>query len=88
MLVISGKLATEDEMPGKLFALIEEILLCLTIYIPSYNVKVDSGKALGLTKLMTDQVIAELVKEKDFGNMIMSVNLMRLVALLQSSFDQ
>ena len=75
-------------MPGKLFALIEEILLCLTIYIPTYTVKVDSSKALGLTKLLTDQVIAELVKEKDFGNMIMSVNLMRLLALLQSSFDQ
>ena len=39
VLTISAKLATEEEMPGKLFAIIEETVLCLSIYIGGYSVK-------------------------------------------------
>ena len=38
--------------------------------------------------MLTDQVVAEIVKAKEIGDMIMAVNLMRLIVLLQSSFDQ
>ena len=76
-------------MPGKLFALIEETVMCLSIYISGYSVKglEVTSKALALSKLLTDHVIAEIVKEKEFGNMIMAVNLLRLVTLLQSSHE-
>ena len=90
ILVVSAKLATEEEMPGKLFALIEETVICLSIYISGYRVKgqEDTSKTLALSKLLSEHVIAEVIKEKDFGNMIMAVNLLRLVTLLQSSNEQ
>ena len=90
VLTISAKLAAEEEMPGKLFAIIEETVLCLSIYIGGYSVKgqADMSKALALSKLLTDHVMAEVLKEKDFGNMIMAVDLLRLVTLLQSSYEQ
>ena len=78
-------------MPGKLFAVIEEIVLNLSVYIAGYSAnasQTDISKALGLSGVLAGYVIQEVVIEKEFGNMIMVVNLLRLVVLLQSSFDQ
>ena len=46
-----GKVASEDEMPGRSLALVEEIVLCLTTYGTSQE------KALALLGVISDAVV-------------------------------
>ena len=65
-------------MPGKLFALIEEILMTLVLF--SQNL--EGAKVTTLLQVINDTVVGQLIQEKDLGNILSALNLYRILALL------
>ena len=57
LLPVCAKLAQEDEMPGKLFALIEEILMTLVLF--SQNL--EGAKLNTLFHIINDSVVGQLI---------------------------
>ena len=82
MLPAIGKVAGEDEMPGRSLALVEEIVLCLTTYGTTQE------KAQALLGVISDVVVEPLVRDVEVGRCIMAVDLLRITALIQSRPDQ
>ena len=78
LLPVCAKLAQEDEMPGKLFALIEEILMTLVLF--SQNLEGEKMKTL--FQVINETVVGQLIQEKDLGNILCALNLYRIMALL------
>ena len=68
-------------MPGKLFALVEEVLLALSIYSEGLH---DAKLSALIEALMNNFVLPVLQNETPcLGNLINGLNLLRYFALLQ-----
>ena len=74
-----AKLAVEDDMPGKLFALIEELLITLVLFSEG----LEGAKLHALLKAVMDLVIVPVISERDLANILNSINLLRLFSLLK-----
>ena len=60
---VIAKLASEDEDPGKLFALLEEILMLMVLYSEGLT----DAKLQGLLTVIKDQVLTLVNEEPDLG---------------------
>ena len=60
---VLAKLASRDDMPGKLFTVIEEILILLVLYSDGLT----DAKLLGLLTVVKDQVITKVNEEPDLA---------------------
>ena len=60
---VLAKLASQDDMPGKLFTVIEEILILLVLYSDGLT----DAKLQGLLTVVKDQVITKVNEEPDLA---------------------
>lgn len=76
-----AKLALEDDMPGKIFALLEEILLALSLYSEGLQ----DAKLHALLEVVINKVVLPVMQGENpsLGNLVNSLNLLRFFALLQ-----
>ena len=79
---LSGQLATEDDMPGKFMSVIEESLMALVLF--SDGVAEGSPKMLQLQNVIKDSVVTQFIEDRDLSNILMSIQLLRFFALLQT----
>ena len=91
LLPLSAKLINEDEMPGKLFALVEETLMALVLYSEGLLLPVEvanqglagmTEKGVALVNVVKDSLVATVTRERDLGNILSSIDLLRFFALL------
>jgi len=75
-----AKLASEDEMPGKIFALLEEILMALYLFSDGFTS--DAHKVRAFTQLLKDKFISVVIQERDLGTILKTMGLLRFIALL------
>lgn len=78
---VCANLAIEDNEPGKLFAMLEELLLLLQLY----SVKYQEAKLLVLVQVISDSVVTPIMNnEPDIANVVNLMNMLRFFSLLQS----
>jgi len=70
----------EDDMPGKMFSLLEEILLAMTLFSEGLQ----DAKLQALLEVVMNKVVLPVMQGEDpsLSNIINSLNLLRFFALL------
>ena len=69
-------------MPGKHFAVVEEILMTLSLFSEGLG---DAGgaKMAQLMTMIKDVVVAPIIQEREIATLLKSISLLRFFALLQ-----
>ena len=67
-------------MPGKLFALLEEILMAL--YIVSAGFTSDPHKVQSFSQMLKEKFVSVVVEDRNLGTILKSMCLLRFMALL------
>ena len=67
-------------MPGKLFALIEEIVMNLILYSEGMQ---GGPKAQVLAQLINEKLVTVVLQERSLENILNAINLLRFVSLMQ-----
>lgn len=82
LLPLCGKLATEDDMPGKFMAVVEETLMALVLF--SDGMAEGSPKMQVLQTVIKDSVLTKVIEARELPNILLAMNLLRFFALLQA----
>ena len=75
-----GTLATEDDMPGKFMAVVEETLMALVLF--SDGMTKGSPKMQVLQTVIKDSVLKKVIEARELPNILQAMNLLRFFALL------